>query len=155
MKSLQLLGILALSYLACLLASAQTSSGVSSAISNSTLTLTAVPAEQTDWIRCAFKSVDTVALGVNLQYHGQKPLRGFVAALYFREPGDQAAEHHAILAYQGTVIQPGAKWQQVICNLPSDAELEHVSFKVDFLAFEDKSFSGPMQLNIPFALWVV
>lgn len=77
MKSSQLLGTLALPYLACLLASAQTSSGVSPATSNSTLTLTVAPPEQTDWIPCAFKGVDTAELGVDLQYLGQRPLRGF------------------------------------------------------------------------------
>ena len=43
----------------------------------------------------------------------------------------------------------------VICNLPSDADLENVSFKVDFLAFGDKSFSGPMQLNASHLLYGV
>jgi hypothetical protein len=155
LRSLQLLGIFAFSYLACLLASAQTPSSVSSATSNSSLILRAVPIEQDDSTICAFKGrVGTVPLGVDFQYQGQKPLRGFVAAVYYREPGDQSGEHHQILEYQA-MIQPGEKWHSIVCNLPSDADLDNVSFKVDLLAFGDRTFSGPMELRASHLLYGV
>jgi hypothetical protein len=147
MRSLQLLEVLALSCLACLLASAQTPSGVSPADSTSALTLMAAPIDRDDSTICAFKGrFGTVPLGVDFQYRGQKPLRGFLAAVYYREPGDQTAEHHEILEYQATIL-PGEKWHSRVCNLRSDADLDNVSFKVDLLAFADKTFSGPMDLR--------
>jgi hypothetical protein len=113
----------------------------------------AAPVDQDDSTICAFKGrFGTVPLGVDFQYRGQKPLRGFLAAVYYREPGDQTAEHHELLEYQAT-IQPGENWHSRVCNLPSDADLDNVSFKVDLLAFGDKTFSGPMDLRASHRLY--
>jgi hypothetical protein len=147
MSSLQPLRILALSCLGCVLVPAWSFSGASTVESDSVLKLTAVPAHQTDSTPCQRTGIDKVALGVDIENQGQKPLRGFLAAIYYREPGKQANQQYELLHYQGQTIFPGKKFRLTVCDLPSDADLENVRFKVDLLAFEDKSISGP--LNLP------
>lgn len=147
MKSLPFLGIVALSYLVGLPASAQDSSAASSQESDSILTFAAVPLGAADSIPCTLKFIDRAAVGIDIEYHGQKPLHGFLAAIYYREPGDQNAEHYGLFTYLGETIVPGQKWQSIYCGLPADADLKNLRFKVDLLGFVDQSISGPRDLR--------
>jgi hypothetical protein len=97
--------------------------------------------DQTDSTPCTRKGIDRVALGVDIEYQGRKPLRGFLAAIYYREPGSKSGEHYKVFEYLGETIVPGQKWQSIYCALPPDADLKNVSFKVDLLAFADQSMS--------------
>jgi hypothetical protein len=147
MKSLPFLGIVALSCLVGLPASAQDSSAASSQESDSILTFTAVPLGAADSIPCTVKFIDRAAVAIDIEYHGQKPLHGFMAAIYYREPGEQTAEHYRLFTYLGETIVPGQKWQSIYCGLPADADLKNLRFKVDLLGFVDQSISGPRDLR--------
>jgi hypothetical protein len=146
MKSLPFIGIVALSCVVCLPAFAQDSPAASLQDSDSILTFAAVPLGATDSIPCKRKGIDKAAVGIDIEYHGRKPLRGFLAAIYYREPGDQTGEHYRLFEYLGETIVPGQKWQSIYCGLPADADLGNVRFKVDVLAFADQSISGPRDL---------
>ena len=146
MKTLPFIGIVALSCVVCLPAFAQDSPVASSHDSDSKLTLTGIPVDQADSMPCTRRGIDAVGLGIDIEYQGRKPLRGFLAAIYYREPGSKSAEHYKVFEYLGETIVPGQKWQSIYCELPPDADLENVSFKVDLLAFADQSISGPRDL---------
>jgi hypothetical protein len=146
MKSLPFIGIVALCCFVCLPASGQDSPAASSQDSDSKLTLTAMPVNQTDSIPCTRRGIDRVGLGIDIEYQGRKPLRGFLAAICYREPGSKSGEHYKVYEYLGETIVPGQKWHSISCALPPDADLQNVSFKVDVLAFADQSFSGPRGL---------
>lgn len=147
MKSLPFIGIVALSCFVCPPASAQDSFAASSQESDSILTFAAVPLGATESIPCTRKGNDRAAVGLDIEYHGQKPLHGFLAAIYYRRPGDQTGEHYGLFAYLGETIVPGQKWQSIYCALPLDADLENLRFKVDLLGFVDQSISGPRDLR--------
>ncbi len=147
MKSLPFLGIVALCCLVGLPASAQDSSADSSQESDSILTFAAVPLGAADSNPCTRKFIDRAAVALDIEYHGRKPLHGFLAAIYYREPGEQTAEHYGLFTYLGETIVPGQKWQSIYCGLPADADLENLHFKVDLLGFVDQSIAGPRDLR--------
>jgi hypothetical protein len=143
MKPLPFMGIVAVSCFVCLPASAQDSSA-SSQESDSILTFAAVPLGVTDSIPC--KRNDNAAVGIDIEYHGQKPLHGFLTAIYYPEPGGRTGERYGLFAYLGETIVPGQKWQSIYCGLPAGVDLDRVRFKVDLLGFVDHSISGTRSL---------
>jgi hypothetical protein len=147
MKPLLHIGIVAVSLFVCLPASTQDSSAASSQESDSILTFAAVPLGAADSIPCTLKFGDRAAVDIDIEYHGRKLLHGFMAAIYYREPGDRTAEHYGLFTYLGEPIVPGQKWQSLFCGLPADADLENLRFKVDLLGFVDQSISGPRDLR--------
>jgi hypothetical protein len=129
----------------------KTAASPGSSGSDSPLALKIVPAEQADYDSCAQAgSLGKMNLvGLEMQNSGEKPLRGYVVAVWYHDNGSRFVTHQTVykLIRPGEpTIAPGSHWHTTACGLSKNADLDDPKAQVDLLMYDDGSTWGPVEL---------
>jgi hypothetical protein len=119
--------------------------------SGSPFEVTIVPATQADYDACSGSGFvgKTNIVGLAMRNAGDKPLRGYVVAVWYHDVGSRIVTHSTVskLIHPGDpMIEPGAEWHGTACGLSKVADLEDPKAQVDFLMYADGETWGPDEL---------
>lgn len=114
---------------------------------NSIITVQAAPPTADDTAACAHRGAAGDAVGLNIQYSGEKPLRGYVVGVFYADAAGRSRYTAVadILNPKETMIAPGKQWHQLACGLSRGASA--IEAKTDLLLFDDESCAGPLDLR--------
>jgi hypothetical protein len=109
------------------------------------------PATQADYDECSAGGFvgKMQVVGLDMRNNGDKPLRGYVLAVWYHDEGSRYVQHQTVtklIRPSEPVIMPGSQWHSAACGLSKGADLNDPKAQVDLLMYEDGETWGPVEL---------
>jgi len=109
------------------------------------------PATQTDYDACSESGFvgKTQVLGLDMRNNSDKPLRGYVLAVWYHDAGSRYVQHQTVsklIRPNQPMISPGERWHSVACGLSKGIDLTDPKAQVDLLMYGDGETWGPVEL---------
>jgi hypothetical protein len=91
----------------------------------------------------------TQVVGLDMRNNGDRPLRGYVLAVWYHDAGSRFVAHSVVsklIRPSEPMIMPGVPWHSAACGLSPRADLTDPKAQVDLLMYEDGETWGPVEL---------